>query len=274
MSPRRSPLGCLLLHGFSGSPLEMVPLADELEAAGWTASIVRLAGHATSPAELARMTWADWVQSAEDGYEALRHRCERVALVGLSMGGALGLYLAAHTHPAAVIAISTPIKVRPAMAKASRITSRVLPYVPIVAPLGPRETAMRRYRSPYRQIPLRSVGEVEALLGAMRQSLPRVRAPVLIVQGRRDWVIPRDSAGELRRGLRHADARVVWLPRSGHVATLDRDRGQLGAAVTAFLRAQLGQTATSPPAGPAAGGEESPQRERDHRETARHGSAD
>jgi carboxylesterase len=274
MSSRRSHLGCLLLHGFSGSPLEMVPLADELEAAGWTVSIVRLAGHGTSPAELARMTWTDWVQSAEEGYEVLRQRCERVALVGLSMGGALGLYLATRMHPAAVIAISTPIKVRPGMAKASRITSRVLPYVPIVAPLGPRETAMRRYRSPYRRIPLRSVAEVEALLAAMRQALPRVHAPVLILQGRRDWVIPKDSAGELRRGLTHADARVVWLPRSGHVATLDRDRAQVSTSVTDFLREHLSQPGSPPPAGPEAGAEERPRRETVHREATRHGSAD
>lgn len=256
MSSHRTP-GCLLLHGFSGSPLEMVPLADELEAAGWTASVVRLAGHGTSPAELSRMTWADWVRSAEEGYDALRRRCDRVALIGLSMGGALGLYLAARTHPAAVIAISTPIKVRPAMAKASQLTSRVLPYLPVLASLSPREAAVRGYRSPYRRIPLRSVSEVEALLAAMREALPRVRAPVLILQGRRDWIIPRDSAGELRRGLTRTDARVVWLPRSGHVATLDRDRRHVGTEITAFLSGHLGEAA-----------------EMGRREAARHGSAD
>jgi esterase/lipase len=143
------------------------------------------------------------------------------------------------------------------MAKASRVTSRVLPYVPILAPLGPREAAMRRYRSPYRRIPLRSVSEVEALLAAMREALPRVRAPVLILQGRRDWVIPKDSAGELRRGLTHTDARVVWLPRSGHVATLDRDRRHVGAEITAFLSGYLDAAA-----------------ETGRREAARHGSAD
>lgn len=241
-------------EGDSWNPLEMVPLGEALERAGWAVSIVRLAGHGTSPAELARVRWTDWVQSAEDGYEALRSRCERVALVGLSMGGALGLYLAARTTPAAVIAISTPIRVRPAMAKASRVTARLLPFVPVVAPLGPREAAMRPYRSPYRRIPLRSVAEVEALLAAMRRALPRVRAPVLILQGRRDWVIPKESATELRRGLIHAHARVVWLPRSGHVVTLDRDRAPAATAVTDFLREHVGRPAETASTGHAEGG--------------------
>jgi len=219
----------------------MVPLAHVLEAEGWTVSIARLAGHATSPTELAQMTWKDWLRSAEEAYDTLHHRCARVAVIGLSMGGALGLYLAGSVHPAAVVAISTPIRVRPMMAKASRATARVLPYLPVVMRLGPREVAMRRYRSPYRRIPLRSLSEVEALLAAMRAELPRVRAPALILQGRRDWIIPKNSAGELRRGLTHTDVEVVWLPRSGHVATLDRDRGHLGGVVTGFLHTHLGR---------------------------------
>lgn len=237
--PHRAGYGCLLVHGFLGSPLEMVPLADDLAAEGWTVATVRLAGHGTSPADLARMTWQDWARSAATDYAVLRDRCSRVALVGLSMGGALSLYLAARVHPAAVVAISTPIRVRPVMAKASLVTARLLPYAPIVMRVGPPEVAMRRYRSPYRRIPLRSVAEVVAMLAAMRESLPRVRAPALIVQGRRDWVIPKDSAGELRRGLIHGHARVLWLPRSGHVATLDRDRKVVAAAVSEFLRAHL-----------------------------------
>ncbi len=243
----------MLLHGFSGSPLEMVPLAHVLEDTGWTVSIVRLAGHGTSPAELAQMTWRDWLRSAEEAYEDLHHRCSRVALIGLSMGGALGLYLAARVHPAAIVAISTPIRVRPMMAKASRLTARVLPFAPVVMRLGPREVAMRRYRSPYRRIPLRSLSEVDTLLAVMRDHLPRVRAPALIVQGRRDWIIPKQSAGELHRALTRADAHVLWLPRSGHVATLDRDRAQLADAVTHFLRVHL---------------------DREGGEAARHGTAD
>jgi len=227
----------------------MVPLSHVLEAQGWTVSIARLAGHGTTPTELAQMTWRDWLRSAEDAYDALHHQCDRVAVIGLSMGGALGLYLAGRVHPAAVVAISTPIRVRPMMAKASRVTARLLPYAPVVMRLGPREVAMRRYRSPYRRIPLRSLSEVDALLAAMRAELPHVRVPALILQGRRDWIIPKDSAAELRRGLARADAHVRWLPRSGHVATLDRDREHLAGAVTEFLRTHLDRGAGGGAAG-------------------------
>ena len=229
--------GCLLLHGFSGSPLEMIPMADVLADHGWTAGVAELAGHG-SPRDLARTGWREWLASAEAGFGELRAHCHEVALIGLSMGGAVALCLATDRQPVAVVTISTPIRMKRLMARASRVAARVVPYVPVLMKLGPRERAMRRYQSPARRIPLRATQEVERLLGEMRDALPRVRVPVLIAQGRRDWVIPRESARAIAAGL-PGEARVLWLPRSGHVATLDRDRNVLYTEVAAFLRLHL-----------------------------------
>ncbi len=231
--------GVLLLHGFSGSPLEMTPLADALAETGWAVSVVRLAGHGTSPEDLARVTWQDWVASAHEAYLELRRRCRRVALAGLSMGGALALYLAASDPPAALVAISTPIRVRPLLASASRVASRVMPVVPVLVRLSPRDPEVRAYRSPYRRMPLAAAGQLEALLAETRRVLPQVRAPLLVVQGRRDWIIPRDSAQEILRLASRAPATMLWLQRSGHVATLDRDRTVLAREVIGFLRIHL-----------------------------------
>jgi len=232
------PAGCLLLHGFSGSPLEMIPMADTLAGEGWTVAVAELAGHA-SPAALAQVRWRDWVASADDAYRELQGRCRHVAVAGLSMGGAVALILASVWRPAAVVAISTPVRLRRLLAGASRLASRVVPYAPVVVKLGPRDRSMRPYRSPTRRIPLRATAEVERLLEAMRVALPQVQTPLLIAQGRRDWVIPRESAGEIAALARRADPVVVWLPRSGHVATLDRDRELLFREVRAFLRRHL-----------------------------------
>lgn len=233
------PIGCLLLHGFSGSPLEMIPLAEALEAEGWTVSTVQLAGHGTSPQDLARVTWDDWVTSARGAYKALARQCDRIVIVGLSMGGALGLYLAAEVQPDAVVAISTPIRVRTLMARASRVASRVLPFAPVLIRLSPRDPQMRRYRSPYNRIPLAATQQLAGLLDAMRRVLPSIRTPVLVIQGRRDWVIPRGSGRTITALIHQAPPRLVWLPRSGHVATLDRDRELLFTEVKAFVRAHL-----------------------------------
>lgn len=231
--------GCLLLHGFSGSPAEMAPLAEALAAEGWVTRTAQLAGHGTSPEDLARVRWPDWVDSARAAYAQLAQSCASVAIVGLSMGGALGLFLAASVQPAAVVAISTPVRVRPLLGRASRMASRVMPYAPILFRLTPRDPAVQHLRSPYRRIPLAATQELSRLLEETRRVLPELRTPLLLVQGRRDWVIPRHSAVELAALARRSAVQVVWLPRSGHVATLDRDRDRLIPVVRTFLRAHL-----------------------------------
>lgn len=230
--------GCLLLHGFAGSPLEMTPIAEALAEEGWTVSVAQLAGHGTSPRDVAQVTWQDWVDSARDAYDELQRQCRTVAVIGLSMGGAVGLYLAASARPAAVVAISTPSRIRPVLAGASRVASKILPFFPVVR-WGLRDPQMRRYRSPYTRIPLRATEEVDRLLEETRRVLPELRAPLLLIQGRRDWVIPRDSGRELLRLASAAPAQLVWLPRSGHVATLDRDRDLLFTEVRQFLHTHL-----------------------------------
>ncbi|HYP19346.1 MAG TPA: carboxylesterase, partial [Chloroflexia bacterium] len=67
LGPQDSPIGCLLVHGFSGSPPEMRGLGTFLAEQGARVEGVRLAGHGTEPEELKGLTWGDWLSSAEDG---------------------------------------------------------------------------------------------------------------------------------------------------------------------------------------------------------------
>src|SRR5258708_801901 len=102
--------GCLLVHGFTGSPKEMRPLGEYLNRKGYTVLGVRLAGHATRPQDMIGSNWSDWTASVEDGYRLLQGAVDRIYLIGLSMGGALSLLMSTRLNVEAVVAISTPYK--------------------------------------------------------------------------------------------------------------------------------------------------------------------
>src|SRR2546427_10780076 len=91
--------GCLLLHGFAGTPPEMRGLGEYLAAAGYDVMGPLLAGHGLTPEAMALTRWTDWVRSAQDALTALRRDCREVFVAGQSLGGTLALHLAA-TNPA------------------------------------------------------------------------------------------------------------------------------------------------------------------------------
>jgi carboxylesterase len=108
---RKGKTGVLLLHGLSGAPSEVKPLGDYLAAKGYSTLGPWLAGHGTSPQDLAKTRWQDWSKSAREAFEILSRRCPKIYLAGLSMGADQALHLAAHFPVAGVISMAAPIRI-------------------------------------------------------------------------------------------------------------------------------------------------------------------
>ena len=64
-----SEVGCLLIHGFTGTPQNIRPLGDFLARRGLSVLAPRLAGHGTSVDEFETTGPADWIASVEAGLE-------------------------------------------------------------------------------------------------------------------------------------------------------------------------------------------------------------
>jgi len=104
-------VGCLLIHGFTGTPAEMKLLGLYLNEKGYTVKGVLLRGHGTTVEDMEKTNWKDWMVSAENGLIELKKKCEKVAVIGLSMGGIIALNLASKHSLDYVVSISSPIKI-------------------------------------------------------------------------------------------------------------------------------------------------------------------
>src|SRR2546428_13165417 len=82
-------VGCLLLHGMTGTPKEVRGIGEQLAACGYTALGVRLAGHGTHGSDLHSTCWTDWYTSALHGSWRLRDERSPGFVVGYSPGGVL-----------------------------------------------------------------------------------------------------------------------------------------------------------------------------------------
>jgi len=70
--PRSSDVGVLLLHSYTSTPYEFADLAMYLADKDITAYVPTIAGHGTTPDDLAKTTIDDWQKSAEDAYLFLK----------------------------------------------------------------------------------------------------------------------------------------------------------------------------------------------------------
>src|SRR4029453_6653802 len=60
--------GVLVLHGFTGCPQSMRPLAEAFAAAGYTVELPLLPGHGTTVDDMIATGWDDWSAAAAAAY--------------------------------------------------------------------------------------------------------------------------------------------------------------------------------------------------------------
>jgi carboxylesterase len=232
-------VGCLLIHGFTGTPFEMRELGQHLAKKGYSVLAPRLFAHATSQEDLQRARWDDWIASVEDGYDLLRGACDRIIPIGLSMGGLLAMVAAARYEVAGAVLMSAPYdppdwRMRPLHA--------VVPLLSLVWRFnrkGPGDWHDRQAEATHLEYPAHSVrgaAELYGLLLEARQSLPQVRCPVLIVQSRQDASVPWQNAERIYERVGSSDKQMLCLDKSGHVVTRDAERKRVFEATAAFAR--------------------------------------
>jgi carboxylesterase len=227
--------GVAICHGFTGSPLSLLPWAEHLASQGYAVTVPLLPGHGTHWRQLARTPWTDWYRSFEAAYLELEGRTETTFVAGLSMGGAIAL-LTASRHKVAGVSVVNPglsfydrrVRVIGVLKYFQRTTVPIQEETP---------TAAATNDGDYSRTPLAAVHELKKLFGAAVRGLPRVAAPVQVFKSRTDAVVPPTSLVLLRKGLGGNLADVVELHSSGHVATLDVDAPEIFANSSAFFHA-------------------------------------
>lgn len=230
----------LLVHGLGSTPAEMRPVAERLASSGLRAVALLLPGHGTSPEDLERTSWTEWYAAVEHAVSTLGVSSRRVFGVGLSTGGALLLRFAAlHPHGLAALAtLSTPFRLDGlarlySFAHGTRL-DRAIRFWP--KPLRDiRDREARRSYPCYSRLPLRSVGELRALLDDLRPRLGAVRTPLLVVHSRRDHTVSSRNAERLLAAVSSPVREKLLLTRSFHVVSVDVERDVVADAVSRFF---------------------------------------
>lgn len=217
------PHGALVLHGITGTPASVRGLAGALAGAGFAVEAPLLPGHGTSMEDLLDKRWDDWSATAEEAYAGLAARCERVVVVGLSMGGTLACWLAASaTADVAGVVCVNPMIEPPAPSFFDILEGLLAEGVEVMPGIaGDVARPSEGGREPgYGGTPVAATLSFMRAVADLEPRLRQIRVPLLLFTSRVDHVVPPSSSDVLAGGVGGPVERVT-LERSYHVATLD-----------------------------------------------------
>lgn len=241
---RQGAPGALLLHGAGDTPQVLAELARYLHQRGFSVRVPLLASHGRRLQELGKASAAGWYDDARNALFEMRATHDWVAVVGLSMGGALALRLAAEEGAIPVLVLLAPYIAMAPLARRAANTSRawgwLLPYFSSFGARSIHDAAAATRGLGHGILTPATLRALRDVVGAANDALPNVKCPTLVVQSREDNRISVASATQAFARLGAPEKELVWTAGAGHVITVDYGREHVFELTARWLDAHRG----------------------------------
>jgi len=221
MQPPRGTI--LVLHGILVRSATMLPVANALAKAGYRAVLVDLRGHGRSTGKY--LTYG--VQDAKDLSQViddLQRRnllAGRLGVYGISYGATTSIHLAAADRRIRAVVAVEPFST--AREEVPHFARMVAPGVGLLIP----EKTYQQSLDEAGQIAHFDPDAADAV-----KAIQRTSAPVLIMHGKNDWIVPHEQSERLHAAAPdHSELELIpylghvglWVDPGGHVAQRARD---------------------------------------------------
>ncbi len=232
----------LFIHGFTGTNLENLYLANKLARQGIRSYLVLLPGHGQDYEALRRTSGRDWIGKAKDALVQVRsaHPDSKLFLVGHSLGGpiAVNALLDSGVEIDGLVLLASPFH----YSFLQRLRVQLFRRFPIKIPFsGFRFSDKKLYQNSLvdhfdgscKYIYMKSAGDAFDVMSWAYRKLSRLRVPVLLVYSKIDYRVPLSQAYLFRRFV--PDAELQVFDRGNHVLHIDMDREEISEAVLGWM---------------------------------------
>jgi carboxylesterase len=252
----------LLIHGLTGTPAEMRPIAKHLAKQGFSIMCPALAGHCRDAGDLRKSKWQDWYASMADAFDALKaqHRCVFVA--GLSIGALLAIKIAAEKGEQVAglglmsstffydgwnmprlkrkfllpVVLHSPLRyflhwneTPPYGIKCERTRAMVH------AVLENRDSLATEKVGIFRTSAV-TIHESNRLIKVAKKALPHVQSPTLIVHSTEDDTASLKNAHFVAKRIASRKIETFFVDDTYHVLTLDKRRDDVARRMADFFK--------------------------------------
>jgi carboxylesterase len=204
---------------------EIEPLKNYFSGKEFTIVSPVLKGHTENKSDLWHVTYKDWIISAEQGLIELTKICDKVVIIGFSMGGLIATHLAVKHSPIAMITLCTPIYVWD--------LKRILINIFLDLRQGQFKNIKRYIRS--MNIPIKAILNFKLLLIKTKTMFKEIKCPVFVAQGLLDDTVQFRSAEYIYNNITSNFKEKKYYSKSGHIICLGDDKDELFKDIDKYL---------------------------------------
>jgi carboxylesterase len=267
--------GVLLLHGLTGMPSEMRPVAKHLTQLGCIVECPLLPGHGGDHNALLDTNWKDWVAGAQRALDELSQKCDHIIVGGLSMGALLAAMCSIDSPKVSgLVMLSTTLRYDGKASSPLQILLPLIDILPVLGrmfwwteepPYGLKDVRLQKMIT--KQVEAASRGEnndfglfrtyagslrqLHKLVGQIRKKGHLIKVPALVTHSLEDSMTTYKNALEVCELIGSQDKALVLLSGCDHVLTLDLRKRDVAIKIGSFVIEQSWRVEKSENATPA-----------------------
>ncbi len=220
----------------------MENLSKFLNKQGFYTYCVRLSGHGTNPRNIKDVKWQDWDLSFQRGYAILKNITDNVIVIGFSTGGLISLLNGSRkgSSLSSIIAINPAIRLQDVR---SVFASTVNKWNGLLDKLNIKKGSLEYVESNpedpvinYSRNYLKGVVELKKLMEECDDSLKKIQAPTLLIQGAHDPVVNPKGADMIYKKINSKDKYLSQPNYSNHVIINGKKKEEVFKIILNFLK--------------------------------------
>ena len=222
----------LLLHSFTSNTNDMKKLGRYLQKNNYSCYGLLYSGHGLTAEELLTYRPSDWWQDVLNSYQMLKDEgFEKIAVIGLSLGGVFALKVGQELEVNGVVTMSVPIH-----REANFLQKRVFHYAKRYKQLeGKKEAQINIEITHLQNMSINSLVEFQQLIDITMDKLSLITTPIRILYGELDEPLYKESAEVIFQSVATNRKIMKGYPNSKHLMTLGDDINDVNKDILTFL---------------------------------------
>ncbi|MHA1800643.1 MAG: alpha/beta hydrolase [Candidatus Heimdallarchaeaceae archaeon] len=219
-----SEIGFLLIHGLGSSHKSTKTLVDYLLEKGYLVDNIDLPSHNTTPEDLQRQEWKDWVNYAQKRLEKLQIKCERTYISGVSLGGRIALYLGANNPDISGLMICStalePVSFLTWILYHCSFIRYFVKWINVKKQFG-KKLGLPESWETYEKLPISSVTNTAKLVKNLRKIVHKVSQPIIVIYSIHDKLVTLKGSQNILNRVSSTDKQLLEIEKGGHAMLLD-----------------------------------------------------